>query len=91
MHLEDGHHVAKLTVQSTEKHEHHLPITDWVTELDEGGGHRLEAATVVGDVQGTLAEVAKLCLGEECAGLLLAEELILEIAPGATSGELPQH
>jgi hypothetical protein len=91
MHLEDGHHVAKLTVQATEKREHHLPIADWVAELGEGGGHRLEAATVVSDVQGTLAEVAKLCLEEERAGLLLAEELVLEIAPGATSGELPHH
>jgi hypothetical protein len=91
MHLEDGHHVAKLTFQATEKREHHLPIADWVAELGEGGGHRLEVAIVVGDVQGTLAEVAKLCLEEECAGLLLAEELVLEIAPGAMSGELSQH
>jgi hypothetical protein len=90
MHLKDGHHVSKLTVPATEKREHHLPIADWVAELGEGGGHRLEAATVVGDIQGTLAEVVKLCLEEERAGLL-AEELVLEIAPGTTSGELPQH
>jgi hypothetical protein len=67
MHLEDGHHVAKLTVQATVKREHHLPIADWVVELGEGGGHRLEAVTVVGDVQGTWAEVAKLSLEEERA------------------------
>jgi hypothetical protein len=67
MHLKDGHHVAKLTVQATEKREHHLPITDWVIKLGEGVGHRLEVATVVSDIQGTLVEVAKLCLEEERA------------------------
>lgn len=55
MHLEDGHHVAKPLAQAAKKHEDHLPVADRVTELGEGGGHRLEAAAVVGDGQGALA------------------------------------
>ena len=50
MHLEDGHHVAELTIQAMEEREDHLPIADRVAEFSEGGGHRLEAVTVVGDV-----------------------------------------
>jgi hypothetical protein len=34
-------------------------------------------------------EVAKLCLEEERAGLMLAEELVLKIVPGTASRELP--
>lgn len=89
--LEDGHHVAELSVQATEEREDHLPIANGVAELGKGGGHRLEAATIVGDVQGALTEVAKLRLEEERPGLALAEELVLEMAPGTASGGLPQH
>jgi hypothetical protein len=33
MHLENGHHVAKLAAQASEEGEHHLTITDGVAEL----------------------------------------------------------
>jgi len=89
MHLEYGHHVAKLFVQATEKCEDHLSIADRIAELSERGRHRLEAAAVVGDVQGALTEIAELRLEKERTGFALAEELVLEIAPGAMSGELP--
>jgi hypothetical protein len=91
MHLEDGHRVAELAAQATKEHEHHLPIPDGVAELGKGGGHRLETATVVGDVQGVFAEVAELHLEEERAGLLLAEELVLKVAPGPASKKLLIH
>jgi hypothetical protein len=30
MHLEDGHHVAELTVQAIEEHEDHLSVANWI-------------------------------------------------------------
>ena len=83
--------MAELATQTTEEHEHQLPIADGVAELDERGGHRLETATVIGDAQGVLAEVAELRFEEERVGLPLAEELVLEVAPGTASGSLPHH
>jgi hypothetical protein len=49
VHLEDGHHVAKLATEAAEKREHHLPIANGVAEFGEGGDHGLKAAAVVGD------------------------------------------
>ena len=83
--------MAELATQATEEREHQLPVADGVAELGKRGGHRLETATVVSDAQGVLAEVAELRFEEERAGLPLAEELILEVAPVPTSGSLPHH
>ena len=50
MYLEDGDHVAELVVEATEKREDELPIVDRIAVLGKRGGHRLETATIVGDV-----------------------------------------
>jgi hypothetical protein len=89
-HLLDGHYVPKLTVQATKQCEDHLLISDGITELGVGGGHGLEAVTIVGDVPRALAKIAELRL-EECMGFALAEELALEEMPGTASGELAKH
>jgi hypothetical protein len=91
VHLEDGHHVAELAAEAAEEREHHLPIPDGVAELGKGSRHGLELAAVVGDAQGLLSEVAEFRLEQERPGLLLAEELVLKIAPRPASGTLPQH
>ena len=58
VHLEDGHHVAELATEAAKEREHHLSITDGITELGKGSRHRLELAAVVGDARGLLTEVA---------------------------------
>ena len=91
MHLEGGDHVAELVVEATKKREDELPIADRIAVLDKRGGHRLETAAIVGDVQRTLMEVAKLRLEEERARFAVAKELAFEIAPGMASRGLSQH
>jgi hypothetical protein len=91
VHLEDGHHVAKLATEAAEEREYHLPIADGVAEFGKGGNHRLKAAAVVGDAQGLLAEGTELRLKEKSTRLLLSEEFILEVAPRVAGGTLPHH
>jgi hypothetical protein len=64
MHLQDGHHVAKLAIEAAQQGEDHLTVTDGVAELGEGRGHGLQRAAVVGDGHGVLAKVPELCLQE---------------------------
>jgi hypothetical protein len=91
VHLEDGHHVAKLATEAAEEREYHLPIADGVTEFSKGSSHGLKAAAVVGDAQGLLAEGTELCLKDKSTGVLLSEEFILEVAPRVASRTLPHH
>ena len=74
MHLEDGDHVAELVIEATEKREDELSIADRIAVLGKRGGHRLETAAIVGDVQRTLTEVSKLRLEEERARFAMAKE-----------------
>jgi hypothetical protein len=73
--------VAELAAEAAEEREHHLAIANGVAELGEGRCHGLEAATIVVDAQRFLTKGAELRLEEKSAGLLLAEEFILEVAP----------
>lgn len=91
MHLEDGHHVVELAAEAAKECKHHLPIADGIAELGKRSSHRLETAAVVGHVQGLLAEVAELRFQKKRTGLLLAEEFVLEVAPGPASGTLLHH
>ena len=83
--------MAELATQAAKERQHHLPVSNGIAELGERYDHGLEAATVVGDRQGVLAEVAELCLEEEGTRLLLPKELVLEEAPCLAGGALPQH
>ena len=62
LHLHIRHHVAKFVVEAMEEGKDELPITDRITELGEGGGHRLKAAAVVRDGEGALLEGAEFSL-----------------------------
>jgi len=37
--LENGHHVLELATEAAKEGEHHLPISDGVAKLGEGGSH----------------------------------------------------
>jgi hypothetical protein len=91
VHLEDGHHVAELAAEAAEEREHHLAITDGITELCEGCNHGLKTAAVVGDAQRLLTKIAELRLEEKGTRLLLAEEFILEVAPCIACWTLAHH
>jgi hypothetical protein len=94
VHLEDGHHVVELAAEAAKEREHHLPIADGIAELGKGSRHRDARgllAAVVGDAQGLLVAVAEFHLEQKRPGLLLAEKLVLEIAPRPASGALPHH
>lgn len=91
MHLENGHHMTEFTIEATEEGEHHLAVTDGVAELGQRRRHRLQLATVVGDGQGVLTEVAELRLQEKNPRLLLPEKLVFEVAPCLAGVALADH
>ena len=85
MHLEDRHHVAELAVEPAKKGEHHLAVTNRITELGKRCSHGLQFAAVVGDRHGVLTEVAELSLKEKCMGLSVVDELTLKEPLGVVS------
>jgi hypothetical protein len=60
------HHVEKSPIETTDHLHHQGPIADRIAKFIESTRHRPQPPTVVGDVEGTLLELAE--LGREHEG-----------------------
>jgi hypothetical protein len=65
--LQVGHHVAKSSVETADQRQHESLVANRIAELSESARHRLQAPTVVGDVESTLLELAELGGEQESA------------------------
>jgi hypothetical protein len=83
--------VTEFTTESVKVGEHHLAITDGITEFDERRSHGLQLAAKDGDRHGVLVEVAELCFQEKGTRLLLVEEFVLKVAPHLACGARADH
>jgi hypothetical protein len=73
--------VGELAVETMKRSQHEGAIKNSFTQVPKCISHALETATVVRDGEIALDERPKLDIKNQCAGFLVADELILQTTP----------
>jgi hypothetical protein len=79
--LEEGDHVGEPAVETTKRRQHEGAAKNSFAQVPKCISHALETTTVVEDGEISLDERAELGIKIQCAGFLVADELILQSAP----------
>ena len=79
---------AETFVEAADDVEDESAVGNGLTKITEGIGHPFELATVVGDGEISLAEVAKLRVEEESSSLPVPEELGFYGEPRGAGGDV---
>lgn len=59
-------------------------IKDWLTKIAECVGHGFHLGAIIGDRKVSLAESAEISIEDDSTGLLVTNELFLDIEPHQT-------